>query len=428
MRVLGGGGQSDKVELGTGPVAERSLQYGYPNAGFSAVELWLAKPPECSVQEGVRVTSRSLEPVETLDLGVQKVERYRVPPGHVLRVAWAFRSLRPYLGDGASARIPDLSPGERSFYLESSPQIPRDSRIESEAQRLAGDVNDPLAKAQRFFHAVATEYQYAYPVRRRGALEMLISRQGDCGQFASLFVALCRASEIPARLLVGTLLTPALDQGHVWAELWVDGVGWIPADPALGNALARSPQPDAGSPDRAFSQLERGYFAFSIGFDVALGDHYGAAVRPPTLPTLMSPSISFGGKNLRWGFDTLQGRIPFLQPVYPRSYPGKGLNALLRCSPLGHWSTDARWLPWAMAQDVLEQTWFLAATLLALLGVVLAGWSTLTAACCVAAVFALAVARLGIKTWLRHRLRTFRPSAKRRGGVDTGEVGVSKSE
>lgn len=391
------------MRLITGPVAERSLQYGYPNAGFSAVELWLAKPPECSVQEGVRVTSRSLEPVETLDLGVQKVERYHVPPGHVLRVAWAFRSLRPYLSDGASARVPDLSPGERSLYLESSPQIPRDSRIESEAQRLAGDVSDPLTRAQRFFRAVATEYHYAYPVRRRGALEILISRRGDCGQFASLFVAFCRASEIPARLLVGTLLTPALDQGHVWAELWVDGVGWIPADPALGNALARSRQGGAGSPDRAFSQLERGYFAFSIGFDVALGDRYGVAVQPPTLSALMSPRISFGGESLRWGFDTLHGRLPFLQPVYPRSYRGNGLNALLRCSPLGHWSTDERWLPWAMAQDILEQTWFLVAAFLILLGVVLAEWSTLTAAFCVAAVFALATARVGIKAWLRQR-------------------------
>jgi transglutaminase-like putative cysteine protease len=402
------------MRLVTDPVAERSLQYGYPNAGFSAVELWLARPPECSVQEGVRVESQSLEPVETLDLGVQKVERYRVPPGHVLRVAWAFRSLRPYLGDGASARVPELSQDERSLYLESSPQIPHHPRIEAEARRLAGSVSDPLAMAQHFFRAVATEYQYAYPVRRRGALEMLSARRGDCGQFASLFVALCRVTEIPARLLVGTLLTPALDQGHSWAEFWVDGVGWIPADPALGNALARSPLPGRGEPDRAFSRLERDYFAFSIGFDVALGDYYGAAVRPPTLSALMSPRISFGGESLRWGFESLHGRIPYLQPVYPRCYPGKGLNALLRCSPLGHWSLDVKSLPWAMAQDVLEQTWFLAAMLLVLLGVILAAWSTRAAACCVAAVFALALARLGIKAWLRHRPRTFRPSTRRR--------------
>src|SRR5216683_2300073 len=100
------------MRLVTEPVAERSLHYGYPNAGFSAVEVWLARPPECSVQEGVRVTSQSLEPIERLDLGVQKVERYRIPPGHVLRVAWAFRSLRPYLGDGASAMVQELSPDE----------------------------------------------------------------------------------------------------------------------------------------------------------------------------------------------------------------------------------------------------------------------------------------------------------------------------
>ncbi|MFY9820570.1 MAG: transglutaminase domain-containing protein [Thermoanaerobaculia bacterium] len=395
------------MRLATDPVAERSLHYGYPNAGLAAVELWLAEPPECSVQDRVRVASRSLEPAETIDLGVQTVQRYRVPPGHVLRVDWAFRSLRPHLDDGGggSAGLPGLSPGERSFYLESSPQIPRHARIEAEARRLAGNVSDPLALAQGFFRSVATEYQYAYPVRRRGALEMLASRRGDCGQFVSLFVALCRAAEIPSRVLVGTLLTPSLDQAHAWAEIWVDGVGWVPADPALGNALAHSHLPGAGDPNRAFGQLERGYFAFSIGFDIALGDPYGAAVRPSTLPARIGPRLAFGGESLSWGFATLQGRVPYLQPVYPRCYPGKGVNALLRCSPLGHWSLDAKWLPWALAQDVLEQTWFLVALLLVLLGLIAANWSTAIAACCVAAVFALAIARLGIRAWLRHQPR-----------------------
>lgn len=380
---------------------EHNLSYGYLNAGFSPVDLWLAQPPECSVQDSVRLAGQNLEPIETIDLGVQRVNRYRVPPAHVLRVAWTFRRLRACLGDGVSLVAPELCPGERSLYLESSPQLPRHPRIEAEVRRLAGETGDPLAMARRFFHSVATEYRYAHPVRWRGALEMLSSRRGDCGQLVSLFVALCRAAEIPARPLVGTLLTPWIDSAHVWAELWVDGIGWIPADPALGNALAHAGPPGGRDPDRVFGRLERAYFAFSIGFDVDLGNRYGAPVRPLTLPALLTPPNSFGGEILRWGFETAHGRIPHLQPAYPRCYPGKGLNVLLRCSLLGHWSLEARRLPWALAQDVLEQTWLLTVMLLMLLAVFLSWRSTAAAAGCIAAVFALAFARLGLRAWLR---------------------------
>ncbi len=68
-----------------------------------------------------------------------------------------------------------------------------------------------------------------------GALWTLHSRQGVCLQYARLFVALARASGIPARVVGGFLATPPGAEGseylHAWAEVYIPGHGWLPVEP-----------------------------------------------------------------------------------------------------------------------------------------------------------------------------------------------------
>lgn len=52
----------------------------------------------------------------------------------------------------------------------------------------------------------------------------------DCQLGAALFIALCRASHIPARLVGGYLLYPTAPSDHYWAEVWFDEQGWTPFD------------------------------------------------------------------------------------------------------------------------------------------------------------------------------------------------------
>lgn len=71
----------------------------------------------------------------------------------------------------------------------------------------------------------------------RGAVYALQTRSGDCTEYAALFVALCRSSGIPARLVGGyrlyrdALLEPMAY--HNWAEVAIDG-RWILVDPSEG--------------------------------------------------------------------------------------------------------------------------------------------------------------------------------------------------
>jgi hypothetical protein len=52
----------------------------------------------------------------------------------------------------------------------------------------------------------------------------------DCQLGSSLFIAICRARGIPARLASGYMLYDLAPGYHYWSEIWQDGQGWMPFD------------------------------------------------------------------------------------------------------------------------------------------------------------------------------------------------------
>ena len=53
---------------------------------------------------------------------------------------------------------------------------------------------------------------------------------GDCGAQGQYFAALCWSIGIPARVPAGYQMIPGPAGTHVWAEYYMEGYGWIPAD------------------------------------------------------------------------------------------------------------------------------------------------------------------------------------------------------
>jgi hypothetical protein len=101
-----------------------------------------------------------------------------------------------------------------------------------------------FARAEALYRSVLERCSYEYrPGISASAVQMARRRKGDCGGFSSLFVALCRASGIPARAVGGFAL--GQNQWHVWAEFHISGAGWIPVDPSYADV--RIPQ-GAGTP------------------------------------------------------------------------------------------------------------------------------------------------------------------------------------
>ncbi len=63
---------------------------------------------------------------------------------------------------------------------------------------------------------------------RVGVPRVLDERRGHCWDFSDLFISLCRACGLPARQVGGWLVGRS---GHVWAEVYLAGEGWIGVDP-----------------------------------------------------------------------------------------------------------------------------------------------------------------------------------------------------
>jgi len=74
-------------------------------------------------------------------------------------------------------------------------------------------------------------------------------REGFCEHFAAAFVVIMRALDVPARIVTGYQgADPVLQDGylivrnrhaHAWAEIWIEGRGWVRVDPTAAVAPER---------------------------------------------------------------------------------------------------------------------------------------------------------------------------------------------
>jgi len=124
------------------------------------------------------------------------------------------------------------------FYTKSEPFNELTPEIRRVALKAIGDAEDPVTQAKRIFRWTRGHMQYEYPPPGgRGATVALHEGKGDCGQYADLFIALCRSVGIPARLAAGFALGDAGADGrpvvgsHGWAEFLLPDGRWVPADP-----------------------------------------------------------------------------------------------------------------------------------------------------------------------------------------------------
>ncbi len=111
--------------------------------------------------------------------------------------------------------------------------------IQDKAWELTGEMDDPWQAALALYHFTGEQLVYSgYLPQSKGAHAAFISGEGDCTEFADLFVALCRARGIPARFLEGFIYSPGAtsrgEQTHDWAEILLPNGAWLQVDPTYG--------------------------------------------------------------------------------------------------------------------------------------------------------------------------------------------------
>ncbi len=145
--------------------------------------------------------------------------------------------------DMTAPRVPiERMPDWVLQFLLPSRYCPSDQLFVQAMEIVAGALPGyPQAEAVRAWIAANITYQYGISSMSTSAVDTITGRAGVCRDFAHLGIALCRAVDIPARMVVGYLheLQP-MDQ-HAWFEAFVGG-RWFTFDATqrepMGNRVA----------------------------------------------------------------------------------------------------------------------------------------------------------------------------------------------
>ena len=136
-------------------------------------------------------------------------------------------------------------------FLNSEKYIEKDNKkITKTALKLQANTQEKTV--QKIYTFVNQKIEYTgYNPTDIGATKALSTKQGDCTEFSDLFVALCRANNIPARVVEGMVTDYKNTAKHIWTEVYFDKYGWIRFDPTPGNSST-------------FKRMENKYIQLSI--------------------------------------------------------------------------------------------------------------------------------------------------------------------
>lgn len=126
----------------------------------------------------------------------------------------------------------------RQYTAERERHIVFTPRLRQLAARLVEGETNPLLQARRIFRWVNDRFPWA-SAREYSTIDnipeyVLLNRHGDCGQVSLLFITLCRICGIPAHFQSGFMMHPGAWNLHDWAEVYFEGVGWVPVDQSFG--------------------------------------------------------------------------------------------------------------------------------------------------------------------------------------------------
>lgn len=152
-------------------------------------------------------------------------------------------------------RTGDLDAAERARGLRLPPW--GNPRVRALAAEWRSDETRPEAlvdRALRLFREQAFYYTLTPPLLGKDSVDDFLfeTRRGFCEHYASAFVFLMRLVGVPARVITGyqggerntfsDYLIVRQSDAHAWAEVWLEGRGWVRVDPTAAVAPNRIQQ------------------------------------------------------------------------------------------------------------------------------------------------------------------------------------------
>ena len=154
----------------------------------------------------------------------------------------------------SEAQLRQASVSSDPTYTQLPSSVP--DRVRLKAEEVTRGYSSPYLKAKALERYLSTAYLYAFadssddaPPEGRDPVDWFLfdHREGTCGVYSSAFVVMARSVGIPARVVSGWMIVKApggqtvySDQGHQWAEVAFEGIGWVTFEPTgSGGAPSR---------------------------------------------------------------------------------------------------------------------------------------------------------------------------------------------
>ena len=139
--------------------------------------------------------------------------------------------LRPELKEEGEAG------SEMDQYLKGNEMVVVSGEVKKLADEITKGEDTYLGKARAIYDWVIANMNRDNSVTGCGLGNvpvLLTTMAGKCTDINSVFVALCRASGVPAREMFGVRMNAEdiTKNQHCWSEFYLPGTGWIMADPA----------------------------------------------------------------------------------------------------------------------------------------------------------------------------------------------------
>jgi transglutaminase-like putative cysteine protease len=227
---------------------------------------------------------------------------------------------------GKPGTVAPLSQAERKLYTDATSLIVTDGIVKTTSDKIVAGASSDLDKARRIYEWVV-ENTFRNPKTRGCGIgdiaSMLTSGNlnGKCADLNALYVGLARAAGLPARDVYGLRVAPSkfgyksLGAGsevvtkaqHCRAEIYLDGFGWVPVDPAdVRKVVLEEPPGNLPLTDEKVAQArkvlfgawEMNWLAYNVAHEVALPGSKG-----PPVEFLMYPQA-----------ETVAGRLDCLDP------------------------------------------------------------------------------------------------------------------
>lgn len=126
----------------------------------------------------------------------------------------------------------------KEFTSENFPHIMFTKKLKSISEEIIGEEKNPLLKAKKIYKWINDNIPWAsareYSTINNIPEYCILNKHGDCGIQSLLFITLCRLNGIPAKWQSGWMLHPGEVNLHDWAEIYFEGIGWLPVDQSFG--------------------------------------------------------------------------------------------------------------------------------------------------------------------------------------------------